>query len=98
MDIKLYNEYCTVVDAKGEVMVAQFFEKVRVETQQKLEHSKLIKDINPKYVRKVPEDGIVEKDVLYAYEDKVICPVETKEVTKVKLRVDKVEAKDIKTG
>ena len=88
MDIRLNNEYCTVTDKKGKVILAQFFEKVRMETLQTVNHSAKIADIDKRFVLAVPEDGIVEKNMIYNYNDKVICPIETKDVKEVKLRID----------
>jgi len=88
MDIRLNNEYCTVTDTKGNVMVAQFFKSARVETLQNLQHSKKITDIDIFKVYAIPEDGVVEKDKLYSYQDKVICSEESGKVSKVKLRSD----------
>lgn len=95
MDIRLNNEYCTVTDSKGNVMVAQFFKSARVETLQSLQHSAKIVDMDLSRVYAIPIDGIVEKDKLYSYQGKTICSEESGKVTKVPLRIDVISiAKD----
>ena len=96
MDIRLKNEYCTVTGEKGEVIVAQFFKNARIETNYSLQHSTKIANIDVKKALAMPEDGVVEKNMLYAKEGEVVCPKESGDVTKIGL-ID-VSTKLIKIG
>ena len=81
----MYNKYCTVTDIKGKVILAEFFEKVRMETLQTVNHSVKIADIDINKVNYLPEDGVVEKNMLYAKDGKVVCPKESGDITKIGL-------------
>ena len=80
MDIRLDNQYCKVTQS-GEVVVSQFFEKARVETEQTVEYGDVITDISPDGIEDLPDSGWIEKDMLYNYQGTVVHCIQSHERT-----------------
>lgn len=95
MEYILNNEYLKVTNPDGSLAVNGFFEKVRCETNQKVEHSGRLSDITAKDLPEIPKEGkIIEADKMYQKENKVYYCKKEAVVTKGIINDNAVIIKD----
>jgi hypothetical protein len=71
-DIRVNNEYVTVKDSEGNLIISEFFESARIETEQNLTNTKNLSEVKEAFA--ISEGDSMQKNKLYAFKGSVIQP------------------------